>query len=90
MTTKEALHLLINELPEAALPAAERYLKALRDDPVALTLLTAPLDDEPETPEEAAAVQEAREAAARGELFTLEEVRQKVERILSRGRACRD
>ena len=35
----------------------------------------APLDDEPETPEEAAAVAEARAQIARGELLTSEEVK---------------
>jgi hypothetical protein len=38
------------------------------DDQVLRMLLEAPEDDEPETPEEAAAVQEAREVHARGEL----------------------
>ena len=75
MTTKEGLYRLIDELPDAVLPEAERYLVALRDDPLALMLLTAPIDDEPETEEERAAVEEAREAAARGEVYTLEEVR---------------
>jgi hypothetical protein len=59
---------LVDELPEAALPEAERYLAALRDDPLALLLLTAPIDDEPETTQERAAVQLAREAAQRGEI----------------------
>jgi hypothetical protein len=35
----------------------------------------APVDDEPTTPEEAAAVQEALDAAARGETISLEELR---------------
>ena len=74
MTTKEALHRLVDKLPDAALPEAERYLATLRDDPLALLLLTAPVDDEPETPEEAAAVQEAREAAARGEVVADEDL----------------
>jgi hypothetical protein len=34
----------------------------------------APIDDEPETPEEAAAVAEAREQYARGEFVTMEEM----------------
>jgi hypothetical protein len=69
VTTKESLHRLVDELPDVALPEAERYLAALRDDPLALLLLTAPVDDEPETDEEREAVQEAREAAERGEII---------------------
>ena len=69
MTTKETLHRLIDERPEAVLSEAERYLAALRDDPVLRAILTAPVDDEPETAEERAAVAEARAEAARGELI---------------------
>jgi hypothetical protein len=70
MTTKEALHRLIDELPEAEMAEAERLLKALQiQDPVLRAIEMAPLDDEPETGEERAAVQEARDQAARGELI---------------------
>jgi hypothetical protein len=70
MTTKEALHRLIDELPEAEVAKAERLLKGLRiPDPVLRAIELAPLDDEPETDEERAAVQEAREEAARGDLI---------------------
>jgi hypothetical protein len=68
VATKESLHRLVDELPDAALAEAERYLAALRDDPLALLLLTAPVDDEPETDEERKAVQEARHAAQQGEV----------------------
>jgi hypothetical protein len=64
--TKEALHELIDALPDALLPEAARRLAELRDDPVLLALLMAPEDDEPETDEERAAVEEAREARAQG------------------------
>ena len=47
----------------------ERYWAALRDDPVLLALFTAPEDDEPETDEERAAVEEAREARAQGRVI---------------------
>ena len=75
-TTKDALHRLIDAPPESQLDTAWRLLEPLRaeDDLVLRTFLEAPEDDEPETPEEAAAVQEAREALARGEVFTLDEV----------------
>jgi NAD(P)H-dependent FMN reductase len=55
----------VDELPESRARAAEELLQALKAgasiDPVDLALLLAPEDDEPETPEEAAAVREARE-----------------------------
>jgi hypothetical protein len=79
VSTREALYRLIDELPEDELPEAERYLKALQiDDPLIRALELAPWDDEPETEEERAAVQEAREALARGEVLTTEELRQEL------------
>jgi hypothetical protein len=76
MGSKDTLHRLVDALPEAAVEEAERLLAALSVvDPVLRAALLAPEDDEPETPEEAAAVQEAREAIARGDVYTLEEVR---------------
>jgi hypothetical protein len=75
MVSKEGLHQLIDALPESELDKAARLLAALETtDPVLRALLLAPEDDEPETDEERAAVDEAREAARRGEVFTLEEV----------------
>ena len=56
---------MLDELPDDVLPEVARYLGALRDDPLARLLLTAPIDDEPEPDEERAAVREAREEAAR-------------------------
>ncbi len=41
-------------------------------------LAEAPVDDEPETPEEAAAVQEGREALARGDVVSWEEVKRRL------------
>ena len=62
---REDVHHLLDEMPDDLLPHIARQRGALRDDPLARLLLTAPIDDEPETDEERAAVQEAREAAAR-------------------------
>jgi hypothetical protein len=79
MSSKESLHRLVDALPESAVEEAERVLRALAtDDPVAGAALLAPDDDEPGTPEEAAAVQEGREALARGDFYTLEEVRREL------------
>jgi hypothetical protein len=72
VTTKEALHQLVDEHSESQLQSAHVLVERLRDsqfDPVLLAMLTAPLDDEPETEEERAGVAEARAEAARGELI---------------------
>lgn len=79
---KERVRALVDELPEGELPAARRYLEYLRDlgaDPVLRSLREAPLDDEEETAEEAAAVQEGRDAAAAGERLTTDEVRRELD-----------
>jgi hypothetical protein len=78
MTTREQLHRMIDELPECDLHMAEILIKwrhELRDDRMLVTLATAPLDDEPETPEEVAAVAEAYEDVAAGRLYSLEEIK---------------
>lgn len=76
MTTKEALHGLIDELPDYALSEAERYLAALRDDPMLRALMAAPIDDEPTTPEEDEGAREAWEEYLRGEYVSADEAKQ--------------
>ena len=80
MTTKEHLHHLVEELPESALPEAERLLDGLRDGDAELprVLREAPWDDELVTEDERAATKEAYEAIARGEVYTLEEVKREL------------
>ncbi len=77
MATRTHVHRLVGQIAEDDLPAAARYLKYLRDtgDPFLRALLNAPIDDEPETPEEAAAVAEAKAEIARGEFDYLEDIR---------------
>ncbi|HVT19618.1 MAG TPA: hypothetical protein VHQ90_25975 [Thermoanaerobaculia bacterium] len=77
---RENLHRLIDELPEADLATAVRVLEALRAtaDPVRQALDRAPLDDEPETAEEASAVAAAWEEHRRGEHLTTDEMRRKL------------
>lgn len=82
-TLKQALHRLVDELPDVELHTAKRYLEYLRNmgsDPFLRALMEAPLDDEPESPEEAAAVREAREQYARGEARPWEDVREELAR----------
>ena len=72
MTTKDALYQLIDELPESALPEAERYLAALRDDLMSDDIEE---DDEPLLPESEAMIEASRAAYARGEFVTSDELR---------------
>ena len=80
MTTKESLRRLVNELPESELDAARRYLEYLRDtaDPLMRKLLEAPKDDEPTTPEEDEAVEEAWREYLRGEFVSAEEAKREL------------
>ena len=76
MSPRDALPRLIDDLPEAELPRAEYVLQALKETAEApsYTLETAPIDDEPETPEEDAAVAEAWREHREGKRFTTEEL----------------
>ena len=75
MTTREALHQIIDELPEADLQRVQLYVDYLRSggDPLLHVLLTAPDDDEPLSPEDEKAIAEGLDALNRGETVTLEE-----------------
>lgn len=69
------LHKLIDGLPDSKLPVARAYLEGLRDGSRVQSFLdNAPYDDEPYTDQERKAVQEGRAEAARGEVFSLEEI----------------
>jgi len=58
---RERIHRLVDQLPEAELHAAERFLEflATAENPVLRALWSAPEEEEPLTPEEAAALEEA-------------------------------
>ena len=58
-TIRRELHELLDHIPEDKVTTARRLLCTLVD-PVALSLLSAPFDDEPETDEERATVEAAR------------------------------
>ena len=78
MADREYLHELADRLPEKDLVAAHRWLSFLKSDytdPLSWLLDNAPIDDEPTTPEEEAAIAEAREQIRGGETFTAEEVK---------------
>ncbi len=78
MTSRETLYHLIDELPDRELDTAERFLQRLRgrgQGPLPRALAEAPEDDEPETEEERAAVLEAYEDLARGDVVSHDELR---------------
>jgi hypothetical protein len=80
MSPRDALHRLIDDLPEGEIPRAERVLQALKEaaEAPSYTLETAPIDDEPETPEEAAAVAEAWREHREGKSLTTDELKREL------------
>lgn len=80
MTIKDELHRLVDELQTRELHGAKRYLEYLRNmgDPVLRTLMEAPEDDEPTTPEEDKGAEEAWQEYLRGEARPWEDVREEL------------
>ena len=76
MVTREELHRIVDWLPDDMLAAGgQAFLDFLKQtDPVLYALITAPEDDEPETEEERAAVAEAYEDIAQGNVVSHENV----------------
>jgi len=72
MLGRDDLHTMLDAIPEGRLAAARDALAALAD-PMMVALLNAPIDDEPLTDEDRAAIAEARAEQERGELATLDE-----------------
>ncbi len=79
MAPRDNLHRLVDTLPESELERAERVLEALRQvvEPFSGPLGDAALDDEPETPEEREAVEEARSDVAAGRVLSHEEAKRR-------------
>ena len=75
MTIKDDLHRLVDELDENPAREALAYLHTLG---LPAVLRNAPIDDEPETDEERAAVQEARDELERGEFVSAEEAKRRL------------
>ena len=81
MTERERLRALVDNLPEEEVRAVLRFAEYLRnpeEDPVIKALREAPPDDEPITPEDLAALEEAEEDARQGRLVPHEEIRRRV------------
>ncbi|HEX9731793.1 MAG TPA: hypothetical protein VGG06_07360 [Thermoanaerobaculia bacterium] len=77
MPAREALHRLVDSLPERDLPTAARVLEALSStaDPVLRSLESAPLDDEPDDDDLDGGLTEARREALEGTLVAHEDVK---------------
>jgi hypothetical protein len=77
MASREALHRLIEELPERDMPAVTRFLHALHAtaDPLLTALDAAPPDDEPDDDDFDGGLTEARADAEAGRGITSAELR---------------
>lgn len=76
--TRAELHQLIDELPDASLPAVTSAIARAIHDPVAAILDNAPEDDEPVTDEDIAALEAAEREATRDGWIGLGEFRAEV------------
>lgn len=78
MTAKEKLRATVEELSETEAADTLDYIAGRHHgdrDALGELLESAPLDDEPSTPEEEEGLREAREQVARGEVISAEEIR---------------
>ena len=79
MASREALHQLIEELPERDMPAVTRFLQALHATAPLLTALdAAPPDDEPDDDDFDGGLTEARADAEAGRGITTAELREQL------------
>jgi hypothetical protein len=67
VTTKERLHQLVDELSEQEAAATLLVAERRRNDEMLQALAEAPIDDEPDSPEEERSAREATAAYRRGE-----------------------
>jgi hypothetical protein len=78
VNARDVLHRLVEEIPEAEVHTAEKFLLYLRQsqtEALLRALAEAPEDDEPGTPEQAAVAAVAREELDRGEGISWERIR---------------
>ena len=78
---RDELHRLVEEIPESEIMPATRYLRYLREfgeDPLLKKLMSAPIDDEPETEEEVRGVEQARKELEAGDILTTEELKREL------------
>ncbi|MBK6685908.1 MAG: hypothetical protein IPG45_15655 [Deltaproteobacteria bacterium] len=77
---KNELHLLVDEIPEEEQTTAVRFLRYLRDmkDPVLRTARNAPIDDEPTTAEDLAAMEAGKRDFENGDTISSAELRREL------------
>lgn len=77
MVARDALHRLVDALPERELPIVARILEALAltVDPVERSLAMAPLDDEPDDDDFDGGLTEARQQVLEGKTVSHEDVK---------------
>lgn len=81
MTPRARLLTLIDAVRECGVGTAHlltEWRRQLRDDPMLVSLATAPYDDEPMTLDEDAGVEQAREQYRRGESLTPEDAKRRL------------
>lgn len=80
MAGRDALHELVDALPERDVPTVSRILEALNltADPVARSLARAPLDDEPDDDDFDGGLGEARREAEEGRLLSHDELKREL------------
>lgn len=81
MVARDALHRLVDDLPEEDVRTAQRLLAALvlTRDHVLQKLLAAPPDDEPDRDDEDGGLTQARREVQEGDLVSLDAVRRELE-----------
>jgi hypothetical protein len=80
MSARENAHRILDCLPEESMAAVERFLTELVSlDPLDRFLRLAPPDDEPETPEEQAAVEEALRDMREGRFLSHDELKRSLD-----------
>jgi hypothetical protein len=72
--SRDALHDLVDRIPEEELPAAKRFLEYLAVSPAYRAALSAALDDEPVTEADATAIARAREDIRAGKVISHDEI----------------
>ncbi|MDP9120067.1 MAG: hypothetical protein M3O15_01670 [Acidobacteriota bacterium] len=75
--SRAELHALLDSLPEADLPTADRLLRALSHAAVLQVLENAPFDDEPDNDDFDGGLTEAHAEVAAGQGITSEELRRR-------------
>lgn len=78
---REELHRLVEDMPDSEVTPALRYLRYLRElgeDELLKKLMSAPIDDEPETEEELQGVRQARKELESGDTLSTEELKREL------------